>query len=208
MTIFLSDLHLGHKYAGELSYLTDWLRTQNRAEPIFLVGDIIDDHRLRKWIPSHLDVLLTILEFNHIFYCPGNHDKAFRELIPPDEEVLFFHKLWIKEEFRYEAGDGKLYLVTHGDQYDSLMKYALVSSRIVGHTIRKICDHIHGWFTGHTGYTIVTYAKQHGYDGVICGHTHDPEISTIEGLTYVNLGDWNTVVIEHDGVFNQYDVRD
>jgi UDP-2,3-diacylglucosamine pyrophosphatase LpxH len=208
MTIFLSDLHLGHKYAGDLSYLYKWLENQSRDQKIYLVGDIFDDHRLRKWPSSHYSVLFAILSFGEIFYCPGNHDKAFRELVPSGYTGMCIANVLIKDEFYYEAGDGKHYLVTHGDQHDSLMKYALVSSRIVGHTIRKLCDLVHGWFTGHTGYTIVTYAKQQGYDGVICGHTHDPEISTIEGLTYVNLGDWNTVVIEHDGVFNQYNVLD
>ena len=34
------------------------------------------------------------------------------------------------------------------------------------------------------------YCKSKGYDGVICGHIHTPEIKEINGVAYMNSGDW------------------
>jgi predicted phosphodiesterase len=42
-----------------------------------------------------------------------------------------------------------------------------------------------------------------GYDGVICGHIHHPEIKEINGVVYMNDGDWveslSALVEHHDG---------
>jgi predicted phosphodiesterase len=39
-----------------------------------------------------------------------------------------------------------------------------------------------------------------GLDGVICGHIHSAAIKEVEGLTYINCGDWVdscTAIVEH-----------
>ena len=44
-------------------------------------------------------------------------------------------------------------------------------------------------------------AKRRGVDGVVCGHIHHPAIREIEGVTYVNTGDFVescSLVVEHD----------
>ena len=33
-------------------------------------------------------------------------------------------------------------------------------------------------------------AKRGGYDGVICGHIHSAAIRDLDGIAYVNTGDW------------------
>jgi UDP-2,3-diacylglucosamine pyrophosphatase LpxH len=33
-------------------------------------------------------------------------------------------------------------------------------------------------------------AKAKGADGIICGHIHKAEIKQIDGITYMNSGDW------------------
>ena len=37
---------------------------------------------------------------------------------------------------------------------------------------------------------ITDYAQRKGYDGVICGHIHTPEIKTVDDMVYMNDGDW------------------
>jgi len=34
------------------------------------------------------------------------------------------------------------------------------------------------------------HAKRNNYDGVICGHIHKAEIRQIDGISYLNCGDW------------------
>ena len=44
------------------------------------------------------------------------------------------------------------------------------------------------------------YCKKRGFDGVICGHIHHAEIKQIDGVTYMNDGDWVescTALVEH-----------
>jgi UDP-2,3-diacylglucosamine pyrophosphatase LpxH len=43
-------------------------------------------------------------------------------------------------------------------------------------------------------------ARRRGVDGVICGHIHKAEMRQIDGITYINDGDWVescTALVEH-----------
>jgi UDP-2,3-diacylglucosamine pyrophosphatase LpxH len=50
---------------------------------------------------------------------------------------------------------------------------------------------------------LAAYCQKRGYDGVICGHIHHAEIKDIDGITYMNDGDWvescTALVENHDG---------
>jgi UDP-2,3-diacylglucosamine pyrophosphatase LpxH len=50
---------------------------------------------------------------------------------------------------------------------------------------------------------LVTYCKKRGFDGIICGHIHNPEIKIIDNIIYMNDGDWvencSALVEHHDG---------
>jgi UDP-2,3-diacylglucosamine pyrophosphatase LpxH len=50
---------------------------------------------------------------------------------------------------------------------------------------------------------ITDYCKKQKADGVICGHVHRAEIKTINGIEYMNDGDWvescTALVEHHDG---------
>jgi UDP-2,3-diacylglucosamine pyrophosphatase LpxH len=47
------------------------------------------------------------------------------------------------------------------------------------------------------------YCRRRGFDGVICGHIHRAEIKVINGIRYMNDGDWvescTALVEHHDG---------
>jgi hypothetical protein len=47
---------------------------------------------------------------------------------------------------------------------------------------------------------LVVYCRKRGFDGVICGHIHHAEIKEIDGIMYMNDGDWVescTALVEH-----------
>jgi 4-hydroxy-3-methylbut-2-enyl diphosphate reductase IspH len=47
---------------------------------------------------------------------------------------------------------------------------------------------------------LANYCKKRGFDGVICGHIHHAEIKEINGVAYMNDGDWVescTALVEH-----------
>jgi UDP-2,3-diacylglucosamine pyrophosphatase LpxH len=47
---------------------------------------------------------------------------------------------------------------------------------------------------------VAHYVKQRDVDGVICGHIHAATIKELDGITYINCGDWVdscTAIVEH-----------
>ena len=49
------------------------------------------------------------------------------------------------------------------------------------------------------------YCRKRGFDGIICGHIHKAEIKNIDGVLYMNSGDWVeslSAIVEHwDGTW-------
>ena len=60
-------------------------------------------------------------------------------------------------------------------------------------------------FIGDFETTLASEAKRIGADGVVCGHIHHATIKPLEGITYMNCGDWvescTAVAETHDGQF-------
>ena len=55
-------------------------------------------------------------------------------------------------------------------------------------------------FIYHYEHNLIEYCRKRGYDGVICGHIHKAEIKEIDGLIYMNDGDWVescSALVEH-----------
>ena len=55
-------------------------------------------------------------------------------------------------------------------------------------------------FIGSFEATLSAHAARQGADGIICGHIHHPTITTMNGITYVNIGDFVeacTAAVEH-----------
>jgi UDP-2,3-diacylglucosamine pyrophosphatase LpxH len=48
--------------------------------------------------------------------------------------------------------------------------------------------------------SVIRAARERGMDGVICGHIHSATIRDVDGLLYINCGDWVdscTAIVEH-----------
>jgi UDP-2,3-diacylglucosamine pyrophosphatase LpxH len=47
----------------------------------------------------------------------------------------------------------------------------------------------------------VREAREHGYDGIVCGHIHHATITEYDDIEYINCGDWVescTAIAEHE----------
>ena len=82
--IFLSDIHLGTR-GCQAEMLLDFLK-KNESEYLYLVGDIVDGWRLKRWWywpQAHNDVVQKVLrkarKGTNVIYIPGNHDEAARQ---------------------------------------------------------------------------------------------------------------------------------
>ncbi|MGO7420407.1 UDP-2,3-diacylglucosamine diphosphatase, partial [Rhizobium ruizarguesonis] len=66
-------------------------------------------------------------------------------------------------------------------------------------------------FIGEFELVVAEEARKNGADGVICGHIHHAIIQDMDGIRYINTGDWVescTAVAEHeDGTFELITLR-
>lgn len=132
-TIFLSDLHIGHKNF-DVGAVVDFL-TQTDAKIIYLVGDIIDGWKMKKrwtWSASYTALLDVLIDKQKngakIIYITGNHDEDLRYLSPL-RKALFSERLKIKlaNMYVHKTVDKKRLIVMHGDQFDNFLLRGRVS---------------------------------------------------------------------------------
>jgi UDP-2,3-diacylglucosamine pyrophosphatase LpxH len=226
-TLFLSDIHLGTR-GCQAELLLDFLK-HNDAETIYLVGDIIDGWRLRSgwyWPQAHNDVIQKLLrkvrKGARMIYVPGNHDEFARDYIGS-----VFGGVEVTDHAYHSTRDGKRLLIVHGDQFDIVVQharwlawlgdwaytFALWSNLWFNKVRRKLGFSywsLSAWaklkvknavnFIGAFEVALAEAARRHDADGVVCGHIHHAVIRDIDGITYINTGDFVescTVVAEH-----------
>lgn len=227
-SLFLSDIHLGSR-ACRAEALLDFLKAYE-SERIYLIGDIVDFWAMSRalyWPPAHNTVVQKILKKarhgTRVTLIPGNHDEALLEYTG-----TAFGDVCLAESEVYTALDGRRYALLHGDRYDQVTHYARWAS-ILGDVSYNVLVHVNrllSWVrrklnvSGH--WSLADYAKRNvlravsfigdfersvaydikrrGLDGVICGHIHTPTIRLVDGIVYLNCGDWVdncTAIVEH-----------
>jgi len=229
-SIFISDVHLGtrdckadrlnnflkHNTCETLYLVGDiidaWKIQQNRW----------------RWKQSHTNVVRRVLSHarrgTRVVYIAGNHDEFLRPLMSYD---IGFGLVEICNQTEHIGVDGKHYLVIHGDLFDGITRLApwlaflgdraydfILSlntklnwllhrfgfryfslSQYLKKRVKKAVD-----FIFHFEKNLANYCKKRGYDGVICGHIHHAEIKVVDGVQYMNDGDWVescTALVEH-----------
>jgi UDP-2,3-diacylglucosamine pyrophosphatase LpxH len=216
-TLFISDVHLGSR-GCQAERLLEALR-DNEADAVYLVGDIVDGWQLKSgwyWPQTHSDVLQKLLrkarKGARIVYIPGNHDEFLRDYFG-----VHFGGVELMAEAVHVAADGRRYLVTHGDQFDLVVRHARWLAPFGGQAhafalgvntttnfVRRRLGLAHWslsqWaklkvknavnYIGDFEEALAAQARRLGCDGVICGHIHHPAIRDVAGVRYVNCGDW------------------
>ena len=231
-SLFLSDIHLGSR-ACRATQLLSFIRDYD-PDFVFLIGDIVDFWAMSRgvyWPAAHNTVVQKILRKarhrSRVFLIPGNHDEALREYVGAS-----FGDIKVVTDYVHTAADGKRYILLHGDEYDQVTHYhrwvsvlgdasynALVHlNRLLSLVRRKLGVSGH-WsladcakrnvlravsFISDFENSVVHNVKRLGLDGVICGHIHTPAIKRIDGITYMNCGDW---VDSCTGIVEHYDGR-
>jgi UDP-2,3-diacylglucosamine pyrophosphatase LpxH len=216
-TIFISDVHLGTR-ACKAEALADFL-AWNACDTLFLVGDIVDGWRLKRrwlWPEGHSRVVREILrkvdEGTRVIYVPGNHDEAFREYCGRN-----IAGVEIAREAVHETADGKSLLVVHGDQFDGVIACAkwlahlgdsaytaalqlseifCALRRALGLPYWSLSAYLKRKVKNAVEYVcrfqeaVVREARERGFDGVVCGHIHHAAMEEMDGVLYLNDGDW------------------
>ena len=236
-SIFISDIHLGTR-GCQADALCSFLKEHTCDNLFLVGDVIDGWRLRKKWYfpQSHANVMRRILTAakrdTNVYYILGNHDEAFRKFLQFDIELGNIKML---DRYDYHAVNGKRYLVIHGDFFDALMvdKKWLMH---IGDTLYDLMiwfnTHFNKvrmlfgrpywslskWLKDNTKQAVnfinkyedhvSIYCKTNGYDGIICGHIHHAEMKTINGVEYMNDGDWvesGTALLEHvDGTFEIY----
>lgn len=217
-SIFVSDIHLGCRYANAQAF-ADFL-DRHEADHVYLVGDIIDGWRLRKrwhWQPVYNTILCRLVEMSdngaRICYAPGNHDAFLRSFV----ESFTLDFVEIADEFIHHAACNRRYLVTHGDLLDDVEIRAQWLS-MLGAVGYDLLVTLNGWlnvvcrllrlkercytksikskvklavnFVSRFEERLMRHAESKDCQGVVCGHVHTPTITEVDNITYFNTGDW------------------
>lgn len=217
--LVLSDIHLGTR-GCEAAALVNYLKS---IEPkiIVLNGDIMDIWQFRTgYFPkSHWAVIKEFMNFAEkgipIYYLTGNHDDSLRKIVPFQIGNIYLENKLILEL------DGKLAWIFHGDVYDGSITHGRWAAKMGGkcydamivfnrginrllavfklgkvnfskrlkQAVKSTVSKVSNFET-----TAVNVAIEKGYDYVICGHVHRPQIREVESengkVTYLNSGDW------------------
>ena len=216
-TIVLSDIHMGRRGSRHKDVISFLKHTS--CENLILNGDILDKFRYNKpalWKKRHWRFIKTISQKieedkTNVFFVKGNSDQLPDNLLP-----LQIGELKLVDRMVYESF-GKKYLVVHGDIFDTyqgqfrwLTKLgkkahgalfwfhhkALSLRKLAGFKHFPLSEKVKSQFSIARHYiesyeqSLSGLANEAGYDGVICGHLHIPAIKTINGVVYMNSGDW------------------
>jgi UDP-2,3-diacylglucosamine pyrophosphatase LpxH len=158
-----------------------------------------------------------------VIFIPGNHDEALREYVG-----AIFGNILVEHEHIHTAADGRRYLLLHGDEFDQVTRHhrwiavlgdkaydLLVSLNhylswlrrtlkrpgywsLAGYAKRKVKTAVSFIFNFEDA--VIHHAREKGVDGAICGHIHWPMMKVIDGMQYLNCGDWVdscTAIVEH-----------
>ena len=216
-TVIISDVHLGtvDSKADEVNHFLKHVR----CDKLILNGDIIDGWQLRRrgsWKKAHTRFVRIVLKKmekrgTEVIYLRGNHDDILASFLP-----LQFENLHIVEDHVHEGPAGR-YLVLHGDIFDTVTKNFVFLAHLgdwgYGLLLRlnRLYNAWRAWrgkeyfslsqaikgkvksavsFISSFEEHLQTLAARRGCDGVMCGHIHKAEMRDIEGITYINDGDW------------------
>ena len=234
--VVISDVHLG-TYGCHAKELLHYLKSI-KPKQIILNGDIIDIWQFSKryWPESHMKVVRKILKFVMdgvpVTYLTGNHDEMLRKFAD-----FQLGSLTLTNKLSVRIGKKRAWIF-HGDIFDVTMQHSKWLARLgaIGYDSLILLNSIVNWmliklgrgkmslskkiknsiknavkFINDFEATAASLAIEKGYQYVICGHIHQPEIRQIETekgvVTYLNSGDWveNLTALEyHRGTWQVY----
>jgi UDP-2,3-diacylglucosamine pyrophosphatase LpxH len=229
--LVLSDIHLGTVgcHAKELLYYLKSIKPQT----VILNGDIIDiwNFNKRYWPKSHMKVVKHLMSWMgkdiKMYYITGNHDEMLRRFVGFE-----MGRMEIVNKVILELDGNKKAWFFHGDVFDVTMQYSKWLAKLggLGYDLlilinrfvnfisekvfnkgkislsKKVKNGVKGAvkFINKFEEVAAEIGINNGYDYVVCGHIHHPEIREISNakgpIVYLNSGDWieNLTALEYN----------
>lgn len=233
--VVISDVHLG-TYGCHAKELLTYLNSIH-PKKLILNGDIMDIWQFSKryFPPSHLHVIKKIIDMaangTEVYYITGNHDEMLRKF-----SDSYIGNIAILDKLVLKLGDKKAWFF-HGDVFDSSVHSAKWLAKLggYGYDMLIMINNMINWFLvklGRDKYSLSKKIKNsvkravkfisdfentaaelailNGFDFVVCGHIHQPQMlekHNSKGSTiYLNSGDWveNLTALEYQ--FNRWKI--
>jgi hypothetical protein len=204
-TLVISDLHIGSK-GCKTEKVLDLLRDES-YERYILVGDIIDGwlfKKYKKFSYDHTKVIRRLLKLSkdrEIIWIAGNHDEFLRKYLPLELGNIKVVDEWVEYGTWF----------CHGDKFDGIVQLrwlGILGS--IGYDLaisldmllkklglkRSLSKFLKNNVKAAISFMVdfenemVRQAKKRNCDTVVCGHIHTPADKIINGVRYLNTGDW------------------
>ena len=217
--LVLSDLHLG-TFGCHATELVQYLHSI-QPKIVVLNGDIIDVWNFNKnyFPPEHWLVIERVIDWASkgvkVHYITGNHDEIMRRFVP-----MRLANFELEDKVLLQI-DGQQVWIFHGDVFDVSIKISKTLARLGGKGYDWLIwgNRLVNTLLGYLGKPPMSFSKkvkdsikravkyiddfeqtaaelaiEKGYDYVVCGHIHQPQMRTIStaagSVTYLNSGDW------------------
>ncbi len=234
--VVISDVHLG-TYGCHAKELLNYLKSI-KPRQVVLNGDIVDIWQFNKyyWPKSHMKVVKFLLTWISkgvkVRYITGNHDEMLRKFTG-----FKLGSFDISNKLVLELNGKKAWFL-HGDVFDFAMQHSrwiaklgalgydflIVLNKSINFCFKKVGKNPISMsrniknsvksavkFINNFEKIVTDIAIENGFDYVICGHIHQPEIKNVETsngrVMYLNSGDWveNLTTLEfHKGKWSLY----
>ena len=226
--VVISDVHLG-TYGCHAKELLKYLKSIKPKE-VILNGDIVDIWQFSKryWPKSHMKVVKLLMEWvakgTPVHYITGNHDELLRKFSGSSMGSLSIVNKMVMPLHGEKAW------IFHGDVFDVTMQHSKWVAKLgaKGYDFLILLNRAINYISKKMGRGPISMSKkikngvksavkfindfeqiaadiaiENGYEYVICGHIHQPEIRKIKTekgeVTYLNSGDWieNLTALEY-----------
>ena len=219
-TIVISDVHLGteHSKTSELAAFLRTVNCDTLIMNGDIIdGWHLQKGGKGKWKKEHTDFFKIIMKMmeNHntkVIYVRGNHDDFIDHLAP-----FSFANISIVKDYMHKGFNGKRYYITHGDVFDNVTSNMVWLAKLgdIGYTFLLWINRFYNIYRAKRGLPyfslsqsikqkvksavsyisnfeneLVALARTRKADGIICGHIHQAANRRIDGIHYMNSGDW------------------
>ena len=236
-TVIISDVHVGSEHS-KVNELISFLHSIDCEKLILngdiLDGWKLHRNPFGRWKREYTDLIKVIMKMmekhnTRVIYVRGNHDSFLDSILPLTLSSVSFVQDYI------HVSHGRRYYVTHGDVFDHISSrmvwlaklgdygytfllwinkvlnayrrkngkpYCSFSQRIK-HKVKSAVSYISDFER-----SLTEIAGRQHYDGVICGHIHQPADLWFGNVHYLNSGDWveslSALVEREDGIWEIY----
>ena len=195
-TYIVSDLHIGLRHFKQ-ELFSQFISALPDGSTLVLNGDTLDDptRQLGEEDERGINLLIEHSTRLRIVWVRGNHDAGFCLDDPGEIEFADFHS--IPERGLY---------ISHGAHFDNVMPHNLWFIKLFRwlHMVRimlgaspvHVAEYAKKWrllynyLRTNVSANAIEHARENGWEHVVCGHVHYPEVRHEGGVVYYNTGSW------------------